>query len=262
MMEITPALGIGDILIYLMYFKQNKIKDIKVNINENLIKQHRLEPEKFIEFVIFLFKSFNKDININLVNIEITVQYPDNYIMDNNYLFDDMTIEKYIPITEEYIVFHTKARFDKYQPVFDREIGHLNNFLKNFKSKYTIVILGEKEVEKNIEQKTHNINSLYDNFRVLNDNNKIIDLTKDFLYSGNDSIEDFVKDINIINNAKMNITFGWGGPLNLCQSFSKNNICYVGKLEHSLLNNYQKNNKNLYRFINEFTLKIKDALSI
>ena len=76
-------------------------------------------------------------------------------------------------------------------------------------------------------------------------NNNIIDLTYDMLYSGNNII-DFEKDLFLINNAKLNVGFGYGGPLNICQAFSKNNAFYIDELKHTVLDDYKIINNNVY----------------
>ena len=62
----------------------------------------------------------------------------------------------------------------------------------------------------------------------------------------------FLKDIELINKADMNICFGIGGPLNLCQAFSKHNICYVSNFSHTIINSYIDINNNCYREIETF----------
>lgn len=133
----------------------------------------------------------------------------------------------------------------------------LSTFFKNINFKYKILILGERIIEQNVEAKIHNIISLYDIMILMKNNNFIIDLTYDELYSGND-YDNFEKDCHIINNAICNIGFGYGGPLNLCMSFSKNNLFYIDELKHECLNNYNKITNQLYSDIDIFIEKIKN----
>ena len=139
-----------------------------------------------------------------------------NYKFNNSYLFDQYKFNNFYENTfGNYIIIHTKARFDYLSSKFNNEIiNKLIPFFSSFKSKYKILLLGEKYVEQNYEAKVHNIISIYNNLLLLKNNNELIDLTYDKLYSGNE-YNDFEKDLFIINNAKYNIGFGYGGPLNI-----------------------------------------------
>jgi hypothetical protein len=248
---IKPKLGIGDLLILKIINKTKKID--KIIVSTGLINEYRLEPKKYLNFLnIFIEKLFD--------NPEITYEEDMNnllelstYDFNGAYLFDHYNFGNFFEnIYGEYIVIHTKARFDYLSNKFNNEIINLLvPFFNNFKSKYKILLLGEKNVEQNAEAKIHNIISLYDDLLLLKNNNDLIDLTYDMLYSSND-YNDFEKDIHIINNAIYNIGFGYGGPLNISMAFSLNNIFYVDKLEHKCLDTYQKINKNIFRNIDEF----------
>ena len=78
---------------------------------------------------------------------------------------------------------------------------------------------------------------MYKNLLLLN-NNIVIDLTKEFLTSGNDNYNDFLNDTEIINKAVCNITFGIGGPFSICNCFSKKVISFIPFLNH--MNYYKK----------------------
>jgi hypothetical protein len=118
-------------------------------------------------------------------------------------------------------------------------LQELNSFFSNFKTSKKILLLGEKKIEKNLETNIHKIISLYDNLLLLNNNNIVIDLTNEFLTSGNDNYNDFLKDIEIINKAVCNITFGIGGSFSICNCFSKKIISFIPFLNHT--NRYYKN---------------------
>ena len=60
----------------------------------------------------------------------------------------------------------------------------------------------------------------------------------------------------LINNTKLNVGFGYGGPLNICQAFSKNNAFYIDKLQHVVLNDYKRINNNVYDDIQLFIDKL------
>ena len=74
------------------------------------------------------------------------IQYQLNLTyIKNNYVFDNEFKNEY----DNYIIFHTKARFDYCAASFKSTEHILINFFKNFKTNYTILILGEKYVEQN-----------------------------------------------------------------------------------------------------------------
>jgi len=73
----------------------------------------------------------------------------------------------------------------------------------------------------------YKIVSIYSSLLLLKNNNDIIDLSEDNLCSGTSDFDKFLKNIEIINKADMNIVLGIGGPFNLCQSFFKKSICYI-----------------------------------
>ena len=72
--------------------------------------------------------------------------------------------------------------------------------------------LGEKEIGQNFETTLLETTSLYNHLLLLRKNNTVIDLTKDVLTAGNPDFNDFLTDIEIINDAICNVTFGIGGP--------------------------------------------------
>jgi len=53
--------------------------------------------------------------------------------------------------------------------------------------------------------------------------------------------------MELINKVEYNITFGYEGPI--CQAFSKNNMCYISKLKHNILDDYSKLNNNIYIYM-------------
>ena len=95
----------------------------------------------------------------------------------------------------------------------------LKIFLENFKTSKTILILGEKNIESNFENDAHKVISLYKSLLLLNKHNNVIDLTVDEVINGVTNIDSFLYDIELINKAICNITFGIVGPFNMFISF-------------------------------------------
>jgi hypothetical protein len=106
-------------------------------------------------------------------------------------------------------------------------LQHLILFLKQFKTTKTVLIMGEKYIGDNFETQVHKTQSLYNYLLLLKENNKVIDLTTDCLTEGNDNFDSFLNDIELINKATCNVTFGIGGPFTLCKAFSKKNISFI-----------------------------------
>jgi hypothetical protein len=253
-MEITPALGIGDILWWKIFSKQESIPISKININHNLIKTYRNKPEQAYKFIkYFLNKLFPEATIQEHENIN-TIEYPKLTHIDNPYLCDDYIFYKKYEIPySNYIIFHTKARFDYAYHIFNNNKACIADFMSKYKTSKTIILLGEKYIDDCIEKNIHNIESVYDILLNLKNNNTVIDLTKDYLYNGNVSIEDFERDLQLINSADANITFGFGGNFGLCAMASKNTIGYIATLNHNILSLLSKcNNFKLQNTVDTF----------
>ena len=231
-MNITPHLGIGDLLIVKMIQISNNLDINNININNNIILQYYenyQEKIKFItQFIEFLFTNTKYCINNNPTDYYNIIN---KYKIINSYIYDFINKNSIINFENKYsnyIVFHTKMRYDGLMNKFDNEIlPGLNIFLSNFKTSKQILILGERNIGFNNETMVHKTKSLYGNLLLLKLNNDVIDLTGDVLTCGNPNFNTFLSDIQIINQSLCNITFGIGGPLNICKAFSKNNISFI-----------------------------------
>lgn len=257
-MEISPRLGLGDLLI-LKCYTLNSTDISKIIINNHIVNKYRVNPERYTAFLQYyidaLFKgvSIENEENPELYNIQ---SYSD---IKSIYLYDHYSF-KYPKVLEysDYIVIHTKVRFDYYISSFlDNDYPKLIDFIKKFKTSKTIILLGERTVEQNLEVKIHNIISIYKDLLQLRNNNKLMDLTKDeSIYSGSE-IESFEKDIHIINGADYNITLGYGGNYCLPQCFNKNTISYIGGLNERGFEMFKRNNPEHYHNIDFFMEKLK-----
>jgi hypothetical protein len=235
-MEIAPALGIGDLIWWKVYSKLTSISINKIHINMNLINKYRNKPEQYNTFITyFISKLFPDAIIQKHDNIDVR-HYPTLVYIDSSYLYNDYSFNTIyeIPYTN-YIVFHTKARFDYANDIFRNNKAAIAEYMSKYTTDKTIIIMGEKHIDECFEKHVHNIESVYDILLNLKNNNTVIDLTKDYLYNGNVSIEDFEKDLQIINKADKNITFGYGGNFGLCAMASKHTIGYIATLNHEIL---------------------------
>jgi hypothetical protein len=257
-MKITPALGIGDLLLLKMYVNTNNINIDTIIISTKLIKEYRNYPEKMKLFNVNFINNLFHNIKIEFSDDDYKLFYPPNYSFSTTYLFDFYKFKSQNNLKyENYIFFHTKCRFDSCSKAFLSEINYLSKFFENYKSKYKILILGERKIEQNKEAILHKIISIYDKILLLKNNNEVIDLTYEELYSCN-NYSDFEQDLYIINNAKLNIGFGYGGPLTICQAFSHNNLFYINKLNHECLKTYKKLNNSVCDNIDNFIKKLNN----
>ena len=227
-MIITPHLGIGDLLIVKMKQISNNL-DI-ININKGLILQYCENYEIKINFIINLIKLLFHDTKFDINNNPTDFHLMDKYKLTNTYLYDSINFNMINVKNEysDYIIFHTKMRHDGLMDKFTNEIlPGLNTFFTNFKTSKKIIILGERNIGQNYETKFHKTISLYKNLLLLNKHNQVIDLTNDILTCGNPDFNKFLLEIEIINKSSCNITFGIGGPFNICKAFSKNNVSFI-----------------------------------
>lgn len=231
-MNITPCLGIGDLLILKMTQLSNNLVINTININGNLIRSHcENYDQKLITITKMIELLFPKtEYYINDKPIDF-FSFIDTYKIKQPYIYDDIDPNNFINFKNEYsdyIIFHTKLRHDSLMTRFREEVmDKLKYFLSNFVSSKKILLLGERTIGQNFETITHSVIHLYDFLVLLKNNNCVIDLTHNVLTCGNPDFNVFLSDIQLIHNASCNITFGIGGPLSICKAFSKNNISFI-----------------------------------
>jgi hypothetical protein len=231
-MNITPHLGIGDLLIIKMIQISHKLDISNININKELIltncENYDQKIYSITKLIELLFPNTTYYINNNTIDFYNIINV---YQIKHTYIYDQIDISKFINIKNEYsdyIIFHTKMRHDSLIDKFNNEtVGQLNKFLSRFVSTKKILILGERNIGQNNETIIHKTISLYNNLLLLKNNNRVIDLTHDVLTCGNPDFDKFLSDIQLINKSLCNVTFGIGGPFNICKAFSKRNISFI-----------------------------------
>lgn len=257
---IQARLGIGDILIHKMFYDRYKLKN-NIVINLDVIAHYRNNEPKYLEFVNWLVERLFGKHKIIYTNSEhnFNLNY-DNHVDE----FNITSVQQYFNLdpldnfSDDYIVIHSKCRWYGCIETYYAYKNILAHFFSNFKSKYKIVILGERVVSPNAETFAHSIDSLYDELMLLKNNNHIIDMTEQELYNVPNS-QVFMRDIKIIHNAKVNIGFGIGGNLIIACAFSKN-IEFLIDDEIPLVQTiYQLNNPKygIYKNVDSFIEKIK-----
>jgi FkbM family methyltransferase len=253
--HITPFLGIGDLLICKLRELRNQLKVTRVNISLSLIRNYATDYDtklysvkKLVAFLfpcaeIFLIENKNP-VFYNLENFQIK---------SSLYIYDSIKTGKTSQYSN-YIIFHTKVRMDIVMQEFNLHIlPILHTFIQNFKTYKTILLMGERSIERNIETTTHGVISLYDLFIKMQHKNHVVDLTKEKLCSGNDIFDSFLEDIELINKADLNISFGVGGPFVITQSFSKQNLNFT--LQNSLSSDFIELANNCFK-IKDFIQKM------
>lgn len=139
-MELSPHLGIGDLLMLKMGTVSNSEISIKIiNISVDLVNSCRLEPEKYISFLEQLLKLLFPNIRINKLKCGYkNILYP----ITKCYIYDNIEFNKPIIEFNNYIIFHSKVRMDGFMKQFlHSDILHINNCLNTFKSNKTILLL-------------------------------------------------------------------------------------------------------------------------
>ena len=255
---IPDATGIGDILFRLLCIKYKLItKPFFFCLNYFLKPYYSSDPIPHLEFRINLI---NEILDSNEISKDKVI-----YFFTNS---KDYVVNQYLPYKEvfnyslnlkidndyeedDYIIFHTKCRHTNQMNylIFKKNI---KLFCEIFKSKYKIIIMGERVFPITEEVIVHGITTVYDEFLGLKNNNNVIDLTCENIYN-NLNYEMYKNDIKIIKKAKYNICFGIGGQFCSSLVFGKstilycmNNIFNLNKYFFEKNDNYQTENINYF----------------
>ena len=179
------ALGIGDILISLNLLKLNLI-NYPIYINLRYFKNNFIyhNPINFLDFRLKLINHLcdyndidkkkivliNEQNNINSVNEHIK-DIPKIYNWKLKFKIENISN---IYLNNKYIIFHTKCRFiGSFN--YKKLKNDLNNFYKQFKTNYIIIILGEQEIVPYKGEEVHKITTIYNELIELKKNNNVIE---------------------------------------------------------------------------------------
>lgn len=228
---LTINSGIGDILIAKMICKENDIRE-SIQYNKELVKQYREDSKPYYNFLDQLtYTLFSKD------NVENNIKINQD-IVNLTYTIKNHSLSEYFnlrPIYDfDYIVFQTKGRFLKSLLLPKNIKNSLENKISKLTSKYKIILLGEKQNEKNYE----NIYSILQN---LKKNNEVIDMTTDKKLHINVEWDIFIRDISILHYSKLNINIGLGGNFVMSTAFSENTISYTYNEKHPYMDTFKSN---------------------
>ena len=260
---VCHATGIGDILFRLLSISNNLIDEpFYINLNYFKTMYYDTDPIMQLEFRIKLIMDLLKYNNIS--NDRVKFIFSNNYHIKQFLPYDkiihfnlnlklDDESEK---LDDEYIIFHTKCRhlINEDYVLLKKNI---KDFCKNNKSKYKIIIMGERKFPYTEEVGIHGICTVYDELLELNkNNNNIIDNSIEYIYN-NLNYDNYKKDIKLIKRAKYNICFGIGGQFCTSAIFGECTIvyCEVQQLlntEYFNKNNFWVNNqKDFFNLIKE-----------
>ena len=229
--EITPHIGIGDLIIIKLIEQTWGLLISKINISTKMISTYSMDFVSQItllkNIIALLFPT--TAIALTKKDSDFTTfcaQYP---ITTEMYLYDSLN-PKLVRYTKKYsdcIVFHTKVNHVHFMDRFNMEIlPALTSFFTSFKTKKQIIILGERIIGRTTSTRVTKCQTIYNELLLLNTNNTVIDLTKGVLTEGV-VFDEFLDDISIINNSACNITFGNGGPFVITSAFAKNRVALI-----------------------------------
>lgn len=260
---ISRFYGIGDILFLIILKREGMIDDINFNLayfNKRLCNYFD-NPINALIFRIEMLEDLNVDVNYLYVNNISANQSEINYMIKKIKNFK-ISIENIptILIKEPYIIFHSKIKLcnDTYKSRFQTVKNNARDIFSTFRSKYTIVIMGEREFITNFPGVGSRNETIYDELMLLKDNNEILDLTEKTIYDNLD-YSNFKEKLSIIERAECNFTFSWGGPFCMSLIFGKKCITYIDQIRYKTLldvDNLALNNTYIYEKIEDF----KDAL--
>ena len=236
------ALGLGDLFILrLLCDTWNDEFNYNFEINLHTIKDYRNNNEEYKNFIIYIIRNIFKDKRFYIIqnyeesltptkqiySFHIVYPFDSNYINIKKYFNTDKIIE------DKYIIFHTKVRID-YKGMNNEQLDKLDRFIETYKSKYKIVIMGERIISDIYEKNVHKMISIYDRLIKLKNNNEVIDLVEEEIIL-KPKIEVFERDMRYIANAEMNFGIGWGGNFGMSWAVTDKFCFYIDSLEHKIL---------------------------
>jgi len=293
--EVVPnqkscALGLGDLLRLLTCLKFNIIPDkIYINLGDFV---HYGNPLNYIDFRLQMLKNviISNNIDLNKIvffynedranhgQIRFVDQVDCSKIHNLKLDFDTSSVhscqnsaeeeeeeeeKQEEEKQEEYIIFHTKSRFHLDKEKVFQDLKVFEKFISTFRSRYKIYIVGERQINRNNAEILHSpdiISQIYDVLINLSNNNDVVDQTVEMLVDNLD-YNNFVKDVQLIQNAKYNIHFGDGGSMNYSMIFGNHTtIIYNRDMEEWNKCALRQENTFICNNINDFLNKIQCEL--
>ncbi len=261
---IYTNVGIGDLFMLRLFLDGNKKLTHDLCISAKVIEYFRSKDKEYFQFLIYLLQILFNDRRVVFERNENFNKIPaEQFYRIMNFNIDQTNLKSYfsfinIPFdNEKYIVFQTKVRIDGIGICYEN-LQKLSTFMKTFKTKYKIYLLGEKKISETPEKNIHKIQSIYDYLLPLKTNNNVIDLVQDELILKPD-VNIFERDLNLISHAHMNFGFGYGGNFSMTWSVSDNFCFFIDFLTHPIITFFEENKpEKLYRNFDTFLNKINE----
>jgi hypothetical protein len=259
--------GLGDLLLtrtILINFKNNNLNNYSINlyISKYLNIKYRsnfygLSEDKYFENIKILCEFIFKDIQCNICFNDHTGFSPNNILLYLKNISYPIRFNKYIinyslDLPNKYITINCKS-YGVYKKNWDNIYkDKFFNLLNNYNLK--IILIGDNKYINNEEYIIHNtldidginIHVIYSDLIKLNNN---IDMT---FKNSSDIIdlEYFKRNIYILNNSLLNISFSVGGT-NIFNYICGNTLCFSDKNDEWINNKYI-NESVIYNKFNNF----------
>ena len=130
-----------------------------------------------------------------------------------------------------FIIVSTKFRFDGDPATanYKKQVAH---WAENFSCTVPIILLGEKQLEPNLEVQMWNHQTVYKELLALATHNNLIDLTVDSC-NNTPNPETFLRDIWLFSQAECSLGFGYGGNFVISSFFCRRSIFLIGAIKYN-----------------------------
>jgi len=219
-MDICLRVGIGDLLVCkAMLMKQAESEKINITLEETHLPLRGGEPYRTFIWTFAHLLFYEPNFVIKGFERSKHTGYDDLYrngvrpvlLPIQTQLCSKTTLEG------KYVCLNTKVRGYSHDN-FCRQQDILMPALQNLSENFTLVLLGEREVEYNNEYLILTKNSVYSIYPNVKNLPKTIDLTVPVLGLTSPSINKFKEDCAIMNGAIITLNVGYGGNLYISSS--------------------------------------------
>jgi hypothetical protein len=230
------CLGLGDNIVARMVFDtiKHEYDSIKITHDKNVMVSYKRNDHPYVKFLgdvgrlLFTEPPYSFDMNGNYPPIH-TYNTISSIPVNARCKHLQHLLCHGIPldINEEYIVITTKIRSIPRKKFFPVSI-QLWRVLQQVSKKYKIVVMGEREVERNVEYTNMNdwVYGIYDQIISNIPADRIVDLTVPALGITAPEVTKIQQDGLIMQKAKLVITLGLGGNVWLAVATSSRIIGY------------------------------------
>jgi len=212
------VIGIGDMIIFASELLE-KDEELTITLERSNIENHKSEAGSYWEFSKKFISRLLPEKRIEFTNSQDLPRHP----VDNSRFLKISREERYCehfkrvfiidspPLDSPYVVLSTKARY-YLRSSFDSEKQSLFDAINSWGMK--VILLGEKEVEYNLEYKSWGNSQIYsiygDAMKGIRDD-LLVDMTVPKLGTTTPDIDKLFSDMSIAYQAKACINIGVGG---------------------------------------------------